>query len=166
MMHTANSSPSGSSNLAPLKGIDYQVKDGQPDILGWNVKNESGAGIGTIDDLLFDPQSNAVRYLIIDLSSSELTLEPKKVMIPIGIAQLNQAEDEVILPNLHLDQYHALPAFQDQEVSGDTEIQIRQIIGSPAALRMEETIIAYDRDTFYQHQHFDHGKFYDRQISR
>lgn len=162
-MHTEQQPHVGGTHLQPLKGSDYQVKDGQPDILGWTVKNESGANIGTIDDLLFDAKSNAVRYLIIDLTSSKLTLEQRNVMIPIGIAQLHQAGDEVILPNLHLDQYHALPTYQHGQINSDTEMQIRRIIGSPAALRIEETIIAYDRATFYQHHHFDHESFYAHQ---
>lgn len=151
-----------SGHLQPLKNSDYQIVDGEPDIFGWNVKSESDTLIGTIDDLLFDVESNAVRYLIIDLTQSGMNLGDKKVMIPIGIAHLHTANDEVILPSLHLDQFHALPQYELDQVDAETEEYIRSVIGSPAALRIEETIVEHDLKEFYNHHHFDRGKFYAR----
>ncbi|TCC88066.1 PRC-barrel domain containing protein [Pedobacter frigiditerrae] len=146
--------------LQELNGSDYQIVDGEPNIIGWEVKSEANAYLGKIKDLLFDPQTNAVRYLIIDLTHNGMNLEDKKVMIPIGIANLHVSADEVTLPNVHMEQFNALPAYEKDEIGPATEVNIRSIIGSPAALRIEESISEFDQNQFYTHHHFDKDKFY------
>lgn len=146
--------------LYPLNKTNYEIVDGEPDITGWAVINEAGNTIGSVNDLLFDPQSNAVRYLVIKLSHELPSVADKLVMIPIGIAHLHTKEDLIILPNLHLDQFSALPIYIEGEVGPNTEQLVREVIGSPAALRMEETIISFDQQEFYRHHHFDREKFY------
>lgn len=148
--------------LYPLKKTNYEIVDGEPDVTGWKVINETGSPIGTVDDLLFDANSNAVRYLVIQLSEEMLPTTDKTVMIPIGIAKLHTKSDLVVLPILHLDQYSALPNYIEGEIGPDTEQRIREIIGSPAALRIEETIVAFDQQQFYRHHHFDRGQFHRR----
>lgn len=76
-------------HLIELGGSDYEIVDDEPDIRGWKVKNEAGQLIGKVDDLLFDPQSEQVRYLIIDLNDAEFVIdEDKKILAPIGLASL------------------------------------------------------------------------------
>jgi len=148
--------------LQELSGSNFQLVDEEPNIIGWEVKNESGTYIGEVEELLFDPQSRAVRYLVVDLEDNGMNLEHKKVMIPLGIAHLHTSDDEVVLPGLHLDQYNALPAYDKDQIGPELEVQIRSIIGSPAALRIEETITEFDQSQFYNHHHFDKGRFYSR----
>ena len=151
------------NHLQPLKNSDFQIVSGEPDVFGWEVKNERGTLIGIIDDLLFDTESSAVRYLIIDLAQGQMSMNDKKVIIPIGIAHLHVDSDEVVLPNLHTDQLNALPNYDaDQPLNSETEHYIRSVIGSPAALRIEDTIVENDIEAFYNHHHFDRGKFYRR----
>lgn len=145
------------SNLEELSGSDYKLTDGEADIKGWPVRNEGGLPVGKVLDLLFDPANNAVRYIIIALNDIE-----KTVLIPIGIADLGEDENEIILPDIHQDQYTALPQYIIGEVTHETEAKIRNIIGSPAALRMEETIVEIDRENFYRHHHFDKPDFLNR----
>lgn len=61
-----------------------------------------------------------------------------------------------------MDQYNALPAYDKDQLGPDLEVQIRSIIGSPAALRIEDTITEFDQTRFYNHHHFDKGRFYKR----
>nr|WP_288809426.1 PRC-barrel domain-containing protein [uncultured Sphingobacterium sp.] len=76
-------------HLIELGGSDYEIVDGEPDIRGWKVKNEAGQLIGEVDDLLFDPHSQQVRYLIVDLNDTDLVVEEnKKILVPIGLASL------------------------------------------------------------------------------
>jgi hypothetical protein len=149
-------------HLYPLKESNYEIIDGEPDIIEWKVYNEADAFIGTVKDLLFDNQSNAVRYLVIDLSGNGMPLDQKRVMIPIGIAHLHTKQDQVVLPNLHFDQLAALPNYEEGAIGPETETAIRRVIGSPAALRIEETIIEFDQQQFYNHQHFNRDYFYRR----
>jgi hypothetical protein len=146
-------------NLQELKGSGYQIVAGEPNVIDWKVNSEAGAYLGEVKDLLFDPQTNAVRYLIIDLTNNGMNLNGKKVMIPMGIANLHVSEAEVILPNIHIDQFNQLPAYGKSEIGPAIEVQIREIIASPAALRLEEIITEFDQDQFYAHQHFAKDRF-------
>lgn len=148
--------------LQELSGSDFQIVDDEPNIIGWEVKNENGTYIGEVEELLFDQQARAVRYMIVDLNDNGMNLEDKKVMIPLGIAHLHVSDDEVVLPGLHIDQFNALPEYDKAQLGPELEVQIRSVIGSPAALRMEDTITEFDQNAFYDHHHFDRGRFYQR----
>ncbi|WP_158542108.1 PRC-barrel domain-containing protein [Pedobacter chinensis] len=150
------------NKLEELSGSDYQIVGDEPNIIGWTVKNENDTSIGKVKELLFDPGSRAVRYLIITLDESILTEEEKEVAVPIGIAHLHTSDDEVVLPNIHPDQLISLPRYERDTFGHDTEVYIREVIGSPAALRIEESIVDYDRERFYEHHHFDRANFYRR----
>lgn len=76
------------THLVELRGSDYEIVDGEPDITGWDVKNKVGLKIGEVDDLLFDPQTSKVRYMVVDVNNSELHIERKKILVPIGTAVL------------------------------------------------------------------------------
>ncbi|WP_449437143.1 PRC-barrel domain-containing protein [Pedobacter steynii] len=54
-------------SLQALANSDFQVVSNEPNVIGWKVKTELGAYIGKVQDLLFDSQTFAVRYLVIDL---------------------------------------------------------------------------------------------------
>jgi hypothetical protein len=85
------------NHLQELSDSDYEIVDGEPDITGWEVINEQGEKIGDVDNLLFDPESRKVRYLIVDLDDNELDLDTdKKVLIPIGVADLQQDDDDEV----------------------------------------------------------------------
>lgn len=152
--------------LQELSHSDYKLTEGEADITGWLVQNEASVTIGTVRDLLFDPANNAVRYIIIDLNDLGVNLESKAIMVPIGIAHLHGQEDAVILPNIHIDQFKAWPYYVSSEVDQAVEDEVRAIIGSPAALRIEETITELDQTQFYNHHHFDRAKFYKRDVNR
>jgi len=78
------------NHLVELGGSDFEIADGEPNIKGWDVKNQQGLKIGEVDELLFDPKSLKVRYLVVDLDDNELEFEEdKKVLIPIGVAELH-----------------------------------------------------------------------------
>jgi hypothetical protein len=148
--------------LQSLQDSDNDIPNPKQDVIGWKVKSEAGAYLGKVTDLLYDTQVMTVRYLVIDLSDNGMNLEDKKVMIPVGMATLHPSDDEIILPNIHMDQFIALPAFDEDELNQQTEKQIWSIIGSPAALRMGETIAEFDQNQFYAHHHFDENRFYNR----
>src|ERR1700710_2009725 len=78
------------NRLLELGGSNCEIADDEPDIIGWDVRNSQGKKIGEVDELLFDPQSRSVRYLVVDLDDNELDLEndDRRVLIPIGLAEL------------------------------------------------------------------------------
>jgi len=70
-----NESNTEGSRLEELGGSNYEIVDGEQNIKGWEVKNEKGVKIGEVDELLFNPASRSVRYLVVDLDDNELELE-------------------------------------------------------------------------------------------
>jgi sporulation protein YlmC with PRC-barrel domain len=149
------------SNLEELSKSIYQLTDGEADIKGWPVRNEAGDPIGKVRDLLFDPEQNAVRYIILDPTDMGEDLEEKAVLIPIGLADLGEDKKEVILPDIHRDQFRAMPRYIIGEVTPQMEDEIRSIIGSPAALRMEEETVEIDRANFSRQHNFDKNDLSD-----
>jgi sporulation protein YlmC with PRC-barrel domain len=76
-------------HLQELGGSNYEIVDGEPNIKGWKVRNHEGRKIGKVDELLFDPVSQKVRYLVVDLDANELGLDDdRKVLVPIGVAAI------------------------------------------------------------------------------
>jgi len=143
------------SNLEELSKSIYQLTDGEADIKGWPVRNEAGDAVGTVRDLLFDPEQNAVRYVIVELTDMGDDLDEKAVLIPISIANLGEDKKEVILPDIHHDQFRAMPRYITGEVTPQIEDEIRNVIGSPAALRMEEEVVEIDRANFNRQHNLD-----------
>lgn len=141
-------------DLKELSNEEYSIIDGETDITGWAVVDGGNRAVGNVRDLLFDPRENAVRYVIVELDSSNLGIEHKTILLPIGFIAMGSERKEVVIPVLHDNQIRLLPQYIIGEVTRDTEVRIRSAIGSPAALRIEEEI---DHSDFYQHHHFDRG---------
>jgi len=150
------------SNLLELSTSDYRLTEGEQNIKGWKVRGESGSIIGEVNDLLFDPENNVVRYILVTLKNMGNELDEKPILIPIGLGNLHDHENVVIVPDFHTDQLHAMPLYIKDEVTHQLEDTIRDVIGSPAALRMEEKMTELDRNSFYDHHHFDRNRFMKR----
>src|SRR4029078_8684199 len=87
-------------SLTELHNSDFEMADGEPDIRGWKVKNTHGQGIGEGVELLFDPLSRSVRSLVFHIGGKSLNLISRNVLIPIGLADIHEEFDDVILPNI------------------------------------------------------------------
>lgn len=175
------------NHLEELNGSDFQIVEGEPDITGWEVIDAQGRRIGEVDDVLFDPQTRDVRYMIIDLSENEIDIDTdKKVLVPIGIAELRDQYDDddatetdtidevddnidenddediydeeiVYLPSVTAAQLLSLPAYEKGNLSPENETAIRNVFEAPAT----DAIVLYQQDTFYTHEHFN-NKIYPR----
>jgi len=161
--------------LQELGGSDYEIADGEPDIRGWDVKDANGNRIGEVDELIFDVQSRKVRYMIVDLDKNDLDLDDRDVLVPIGLAELRDNGDDVILNNVTADQLRALPEYDDDnEITTDHESTIRSVFGglggaalvgagaaTGTALTSDTDRDTSDRDTdFYNHDHFNDNNLY------
>ena len=147
--------------LAELGGSKFEIINGEPDITGWKVKTEDGLKVGRVDDLLFNPESQKVKYMIVNFSGNELHVESnRQVLIPINVADLysekgyeksvistgpteyisrnnayNPAKDGdvVVLPGITIAQLNSLPLSEKNHLSPDIERAIRKILERPAA---------------------------------
>jgi len=153
--------------LQELGGSDYEIVDGQYNIKGWEVKNEQNQVIGDVTELLFDPVSQRVRYMIVDTDANDLRLHARKVLIPIGLAELHEKDDDVIVPNVTAEQLHTLPAYTGLPLDADAESLIvntfdnrNDTIITPVTENV--TTPAVPAQDFYEHQQFNQNRLYNR----
>jgi len=169
------------SSLEELKDSKFEITDGQPNITGWDIRTRSGKKAGKVDDLLFEPDSGKVRYIITDMDNNELGLEEgRKVLIPIGLAELYKKGEAskrktdidpafegfdpsdhgnlVYIPSISAQQLDSLPLYEKDRLSRHSEIAIRKILEPVNHVEREE-------DEFYRHGHFNDDRLYDRDNS-
>lgn len=110
--------------LEQLSDSDYEIKDGQPDIIQWPVFNSTGEVLGKVSNLLFDKEEQAVKYMVLDLWENTWQPEEREVLIPMAVAELDKDKGHVILPNITIQQINVLPDYHKGEniVSVDSEL--------------------------------------------
>jgi hypothetical protein len=138
--------------LQELGESDFEIVDGQPDIRGWDVKNAAGETIGEVEELILDAQTRKVRYMVVELDDDALNLdEDRKVLIPIGIAQLHEDDDDVLLPNVSVAQLTQLPEYDEDHLDDEVERSISTVLGRSAGTATGVS----GSDDFYAHDHFN-----------
>ena len=139
---------------------NFEIAKGDPDIRGWDVRYRNGEKIGSVEELIFDTVAKKVRYMIVDLDENELRLEDRKILVPIGFAELDKGNDDVLIPNVSIDQICSLPDYNRNSLNHEIERKISSIFGrkDPAEnLRNPERITSVDDDIdpdFYSHEHY------------
>ncbi len=152
------------TRLQKLGGSDFEIVDGQPDIRGWDVKDAAGKQIGEVEELIFDYESQKVRYLVVDLDDNDYDLDDREVLIPIGIAELHENDDDVILPTVTVDQLRALPDYDESRFDTEHETNVRNVFGGLGASTTGDDI-RRDED-FYSHEHFNDANLYRKRLRR
>ena len=145
-------------NLQELHGSGFEIAKGEPDIRGWKVKDLANNVIGRVDDLLFDTASLRVRYLVIKLNGKPINLVSRHLLIPIGLAELNEKDDVVIFPEVTVGHLASLPEYKKGEVSVQTERAIRTVFTDIESKPVTNGY--YDDDEFYNHSYFNEDKVY------
>lgn len=156
------------TRLQELGNSDYEITEEQSDIRKWRVTDEQDRKIGTVHDLLFDSQSEKVRYLIIDLGNNELNLDARRVLIPIGIARIHEENDQVILPGVTAVKVNALPDYIPGEVNPGVENMVRHTLseGSDIGEGLTGHPLTNEDEDFYSHRHFNEDAFYQPRKDR
>lgn len=160
----ANENINSGKRLQELSGSGYEIVDGEPDIRGWDVTDTQGKTIGEVDELIFDIQSRKVRYMVLDLDNNDFNLKSRKVLVPIGTAELHEKDDDVILPQITAAQLEALPEYNKESILGETETSIRDTLSGPSSLSAATAGIfgtpSTESDDFYNHEHFNERNLY------
>ncbi|WP_162944586.1 PRC-barrel domain-containing protein [Flavisolibacter nicotianae] len=167
--------------LQELDHSDFELVKGDPDIRGWDVKNVTGQKIGEVEELIVDAQKKKVRYMVVDLDDNELKLEHRKVLIPIGLAELHKEDDDVLLPAVTIDQLGALPAYDKDSLDEETERRVCNSLGRDTQALASRIMAAEERpqvaktaehdkapatsqDDFYQHDYFHDDNLYKHRL--
>ncbi len=141
----------------------HLIKDFDPDYLN-NFENQSPLGydlysgnekVGSIDNLLVD-DNGKFRYLIV---STGIWIFGKKVLLPIGRAQINNNERRIYVNGLTRSQVEQLPEYQEgNSVDYEQEEQVRSVYRPLATNSLEASApldtpaVAYNRDTYAYEQ--------------
>ncbi|MBC8984923.1 PRC-barrel domain-containing protein [Pedobacter sp. N36a] len=153
--------------LEELSASDFEVADKQPDINGWEIVDPLGNELGEVEDLIFDSNARKVRYLVANLDLEELESEGNDdylVLIPIGIIDLDEDEEEVVLPEVSIGFLATLPRYTPgKTISPAEELALRYAFLGQDALPDAETVVYETHpDDFYTHKHFDDARFRKR----
>lgn len=150
------------SKLLELGNSGYEIVADEPDIRKWKVRSAAGKYLGVVDELLVDHELNKIRYIVLNIEGRPLNLLSRKVLIPIGIANLDQMDDVVILPTITIEHLATLPTYQRGKLSIETERKIRTIFTrSNMPEECDENGNIKD-DAFYEHEHFNDRNLYNR----
>lgn len=150
-------------NLKELHSSGFEIRDGEPDIRGWKVKNNKSEVIGKVDELLFDIDSLRVRYLILDLDGKPLNLISRHLIIPIGLVQLDKPDKLILLPEVTTGHLATLPEYKKGNVTIETERQVRNVFSPSEGVDFDDPDY-YDPKDFYNHKYFDEERMYQQQI--
>lgn len=104
---------------------NYREVLGNQDIKGLDVYADIDEKVGHVDSALVDEQKGVFRYLIIDTGFWVLD---KKVLLPIGLADINFNHNRVDIKRLSKQQIENLPEFDDKlRIDQHYEEQVREI---------------------------------------
>ena len=163
------------NRLQELDHSNFEIVKDEPDIRGWDVRYKNGEKIGSVEELILDTAAKKVRYMIVDLDENELRLEHRKIVIPIGFAELDGRSDDVLIPNVSVDQLCNLPDYKRSELTPDFERRISSTFGRkvkvepiPSSRKVEkekrsvaESEINDDIDPdFYSHENYRTDNLY------
>ena len=163
--------------LQEMDRSDFEIVKGEPDIRGWDVKNSTGQKVGEVEELIVDAQKKKVRYMVVELDDDELDLDDdREVLIPIGLAQLHKDDDDVILPNVQLEQLRSLPEYDEDRLDDTVERQICSVLGRTSSsfssasgstnaagtsnTTLGTSVTNQRQDDFYNHDYFNDDNLY------
>jgi len=149
------------SRLEELSGSDYEIADGQPDIKGWDVKNDINEVIGDVEELLINPQTQKVRYMVVDTDANDLRLSARKILIPIGVAELHEDDDYIVIPHITAALIETLPDYERGALSAEHETTTRSLF---SGLGNSNSVVANQSSvkSFYEHEQFNANRLYNR----
>ena len=124
--------------LQELDRSDFEIVREDPDIRGWDVRGTNGRKVGAVEDLIVDAPEKKVRYMVVDLDDNELKLRHRKVLIPIGLAELDQKDDDVMIPNISAQQLGELPDYDKDSLTADVERRIFSTLNARTLPTREE----------------------------
>jgi hypothetical protein len=109
---------------------DFEVADGNPDVRGWTVWGGDGQALGTVHELIVDPEALKVRYLDIELDSRfHINEYENHILLPIGVASLDSEGDNVFVPALNAESVLNYPPYIEIQVTREYETAMMRALG-------------------------------------
>ena len=109
---------------------DFEVADGNPDVRGWTVRGNDGQALGTVFELIVDPEILKVRYLDIELDTRfQIKEYENHILLPIGVASLDADGDNVFVPALNAESILHYPPYVEIQVTRTYETAMMRALG-------------------------------------
>ena len=109
---------------------DFEVADGNPDVRGWTVRGNDGQALGTVFELIVDPEVLKVRYLDIELDTRfQIKEYENHILLPIGVASLDADGDNVFVPALNAESVLHYPPYVEIQVTRTYETAMMRALG-------------------------------------
>ena len=133
---------------------DFEVADGNPDVRGWTVRGNDGQALGTVHELIVDPEGLKVRYLDVELDARfHINEHENHILLPIGAASVDAEDDNVFVPALNAGSVLDYPPYVELQITREYEESMLRALG-------KESAPANPR--FYEQDSFDAASFYNR----
>ncbi|RYY60761.1 MAG: hypothetical protein EOO05_08770 [Chitinophagaceae bacterium] len=152
------------TRLQRLTDSGFEMKSDDPDIRGWVVKDGEARLVGKVDELIFDMHDQKVRYIVVDLQTNDFNIPGRQVLVPIGIAEIHESDDDVLLPGITHSQLVALPEYDKERFDTEHESNVFNVFGGLGAAALSGGS-SHDRE-FYQHEQFNDNNLYRKRRSR
>lgn len=153
--------------LQELRGSDFEITEGQPDIRNWEITDPQGRKIGRVSDLILDSRARKIRYMVVKVADSkELELDKRTVLVPIGLAQLDTVEDMVILHNVSPFQLRALPQYDTDVLGPRAERSIATVFGRKHTMQDTEAAETDVEETFYEDDLYNENNLHNSRRNR
>jgi hypothetical protein len=164
--------------LQELDRSDFEIVKGEPDIRGWDVKGTNGEKVGEVEELIVDAQERKVRYMVVDLDDNKLKLNHRKILIPIGLAELDSDHDDVLTPKISPQQFDELPEYDRNNLTPDVERRIcstlerrEQPVSAPGTIQQPSKKSSGERNKtgevdpeFYKHENYNLDNLYKNRL--
>ena len=112
---------------------EFTWAEGMSDVRGWEVRTRvDNEKVGKVDDIVFD-EARRPRYLDVDMG-----LFRKHVLLPIGLARVDELNDVIWVPNMTREQFKEFPEYGHEPASITAEYESRVRKASPGATGSEE----------------------------
>ena len=171
---------SQSDDLKHLNHSGFDVAEGYPDIRGWDVVSRDGQKLGKVDDLVVSTSQMRVLYIDVDVDRSlrdsvqnamtnkeGAQVERGHALVPIGTADLDDANDRVMVSSLAGADLGAYPRYsRDQGITRDYESSLRERHGGAAAAGAAGAAGAAAAGSFYDTDHYDHDRLFSKARGR
>lgn len=137
---------------------EFEVADGNPDVRGWSVRGGDGKKFGDVAELIVEEEALKVRYLDVELDASlQINKHERHILIPVGVAALDEDADNVFVPSLTLESVLDYPPYAEFHITREYEEAMLRALKLP--------LPEHGTGSFYEQPSFTEETFYQNRRS-
>lgn len=136
---------------------DYKVASGDPDVRGWNIVDRDNRTFGTINELIVDPDHEKVRYLDVMLKGDRATGNDDHLLIPIGVARIDNADNRVLVKEIDPELLNSYPTHRGEDITRAYEYEVVERFNRPDGTMRERR---EGSDFYNNNELYDEDRFY------